>query len=277
MKTCNCKPLQGGSRIPGFPKERMLFEAISSRNWALVEEILQAHTDIVNYPRKGDGFTPLHCAVYTKDEEMINLLLEFGADPNKSCKIKTLTPLALALKTADTEPLIIQNLIYYGRGFGFKDILKDILYYYEQRLKFYHDVKNIKDFIEETGVPYELTEETTSVKKQGTTTASAPTNWCDVPLQPLNLVEDPCDLKRSSSPIGKNLLLGQFSVGVKTGVRELLPPPNPARCLSDIESPELPIGPESSVSSNKDLLGEAVGLGSDGLDVTFRPELVELD
>jgi hypothetical protein len=201
----NYQPFQGRNEIQEFPKERVLFAAISSLNYDLVDEILLNYKDMVNYSRKGDGFTPLHCAVYTNEEDMVNLLLKYGADPNKSCKIEGLTPLALGLKTASTKPIIIVNLIQcYGDY-----LYKDIELYHKQRLKIHRDVGSIEDLtsvVRVVGLP----KEPTVAKKQDVTTPSK--SWCEVPLQPLNLIECLSDIGclefpiEPGSPVSKNLL-----------------------------------------------------------------------
>lgn len=86
----------------------ILFNLIKDKKYNPLEKL---HEKLdVNFQRKSDGFTPLLVAVSYNHLNMVELLLEKGA--NASIKSKTgYTPLDLALKINRLDPLITYHLI----------------------------------------------------------------------------------------------------------------------------------------------------------------------
>lgn len=64
-----------------------LAQAIFAGNHALLSLLLEMGAD-VNQPTKPDSYQsswlPLHCAIYKNDVTMVQSLLAYGADPNRS-------------------------------------------------------------------------------------------------------------------------------------------------------------------------------------------------
>lgn len=74
-----------------------------------------------NFANKSDGLTTLSFALHNKNNEMIELLLKFGADPNHSLAGfgSSLRPLVSAV--LDKDPTVVQLLIDYGADASLKD------------------------------------------------------------------------------------------------------------------------------------------------------------
>ncbi len=129
-------------KIQDYCREHKIFNAVRGLNGTQLRYLLQENETIVNQSREVDGATPLHCAIYTNSINIVQILLAAGADPNSLSKTN-ITPLNLALKTADTNPLIIRELIKKGGSFQ----NKDIEHYHQRRIEVYGEKMSIKDLI----------------------------------------------------------------------------------------------------------------------------------
>lgn len=72
--------------ILGTPYGERLLKAAEKGCTVLVKEILSEHRDIINY-KDSDGYTPLHRACYQGWEDIVEILLEYGAFPYYYCGI----------------------------------------------------------------------------------------------------------------------------------------------------------------------------------------------
>lgn len=78
------------------------------------------HQGGAGYIHTNDGLTPLSFAIQHNNKEMIELLLQYGADPDRSLAGfgDSLKPLDLAILRKD--PMIVQLLLDYGASPSFK-------------------------------------------------------------------------------------------------------------------------------------------------------------
>ncbi len=127
-------------KIQYHTNEPKIFSVVRSLDCVSLKNLIKQDPTIINQPRLADGFTPLHSAVYTNSLAVVRELLTVGAAPNKGSYTDH-TPLDLALKTADTDPLIIKELI--KKGGRFFD--EDVEYYYQRRVEKYSEKMSIKD------------------------------------------------------------------------------------------------------------------------------------
>ena len=127
-------------KIQYHTNEPKIFSVVRSLDCVGLKNLIRQDPTIVNQSRLADGFTPLHSAVYTNSFAIVRELLNYGAAPNK-ISYTDCTPLDLALKTADTDPLIIKELIKKGGSFA----NEDVEYYYQLRVKKYSEKMSIKD------------------------------------------------------------------------------------------------------------------------------------
>ncbi len=127
-------------KIQYHTNEPKIFSVVRSLDCVGLKNLITQDPTIVNQSRLADGFTPLHSAVYTNSLAVVGALLTYGADPN-AISYTDCTPLELALKTADTNPLIIKELIKKGGSF----FNEDVEYYYQRRVEKYSEKMSIKD------------------------------------------------------------------------------------------------------------------------------------
>lgn len=99
--------------------ESKLFELIRFLKYKEIED--NCTQEDINLARKVDGFTPLFTAVKSNDEYIVNLLLYKGAQVNIT-SLTNHTALDLALKTTDTNILIIAHLLKYDATFITNDL-----------------------------------------------------------------------------------------------------------------------------------------------------------
>ena len=59
----------------------LFLDAIISRDYGTVKRMAVENGDLINYVSPFDHSTPLHCACWRRDDDMILLLLQLGADP----------------------------------------------------------------------------------------------------------------------------------------------------------------------------------------------------
>ncbi|GAB4273559.1 MAG: ankyrin repeat domain-containing protein [Candidatus Rifleibacteriota bacterium] len=69
-----------------FAAKPDLFKAIESGNLARVKQMIQTDKSLLHEKQRKSGNLPLHCAVKVGNLDMIKLLLDLGADPNKNDK-----------------------------------------------------------------------------------------------------------------------------------------------------------------------------------------------
>lgn len=99
-----------------------LFQEIENNNIKKVSEILNKNITQLN-EYNIDGLTPLHLGVIKGNAEMINLLLEKGANPNALSLSKNQTPLHLSYINQNEESdKIIKDLINHGAKENLLDI-----------------------------------------------------------------------------------------------------------------------------------------------------------
>ncbi len=96
-------------KIQYHTNEPKIFSVVRSLDCVGLKNLITQDPTIVNQSRLADGFTPLHSAVYTNSLAVVGALLTYGAYPN-AISYTDCTPLELALKTADTNPLIINRV-----------------------------------------------------------------------------------------------------------------------------------------------------------------------
>ena len=123
-----------------FSDKVAIFRVIRKFDYVMLNRLINKDATLVNQSREADGFTPLHCAVYANKLEGAELLLAGGAFPNQLSNTG-ITPLSLALKTADTNPAIIKQLIKQGGSF----VDKDVELYHQQRIIKYGTKMTIED------------------------------------------------------------------------------------------------------------------------------------
>jgi ankyrin repeat protein len=92
-------------------------------------DLITEDDTVVHEHRSVDGFSPLHCAVYANNIFIVLQLLGAGADPNAPSSTG-ITPIILALKTSDTNPLIIRKLMKQGGA----ACIEDIKSYHQKRI-----------------------------------------------------------------------------------------------------------------------------------------------
>ena len=91
-----------------------LFQEIKKNNYKKILELLDNDISQIN-EYNIDGLTPLHLSVVMGYIDIINLLLEKGADPNILTLSKKQTPLHLSyLNQNENSDEIIKNLINHG-------------------------------------------------------------------------------------------------------------------------------------------------------------------
>ncbi len=120
--------------------EPKIFSVVRSLDCKSLKNLIRKDPTIINEHRSVDGFTPLHTAIYTNSLAVVRELLISGASPN-NISYTFCTPLDLALKTADTDPLIIKELI--KKGGSLTD--QDVEYYHQRRVEKYSEKMSIKD------------------------------------------------------------------------------------------------------------------------------------
>ena len=99
-----------------------LFQEIENNNDKKVSEILNKNITQLN-EYNIDGFTPLHLGVIKGNAEMINLLLEKGANPNALSLSKNQTPLHFSyINQNEDSDKIIKDLINHGAKENLLDI-----------------------------------------------------------------------------------------------------------------------------------------------------------
>ena len=99
-----------------------LFQEIEKNNYKKVLEILNNDATQIN-EYNIDGLTPLHLSVIKGNKEIINLLLEKGANPNVLSLSKNQTPLHFSyLNQNDNTDEIVKNLINHGAKENILDI-----------------------------------------------------------------------------------------------------------------------------------------------------------
>ena len=99
-----------------------LFQEIENNNYKKVSEILNKNIAQLN-EYNIDGLTPLHLGVIKGNAEMINLLLEKGANPNALSLSKNQTPLHFSyINQNEDSDKIIKNLINHGAKENLLDI-----------------------------------------------------------------------------------------------------------------------------------------------------------
>ncbi|MBA2628671.1 MAG: hypothetical protein H0U78_01365 [Rickettsiaceae bacterium] len=123
-----------------FTDKVVIFDVIRRLDYVALNRLINKDATLINQPREADGFTPLHSAVAANRLEGVELLLAVGACPNQPCNTGV-TPLGLALKTADTNPVIIKKLIIQGGTF----LDKNVELYHQQRVKKYGEEMVIED------------------------------------------------------------------------------------------------------------------------------------
>ena len=99
-----------------------LFQEIENNNYKKVSEILNKNITQLN-EYNIDGLTPLHLGVIKGNAEMINLLLEKGANPNALSLSKNQTPLHFSyINQNENSDKIIKDLINHGAKENLLDI-----------------------------------------------------------------------------------------------------------------------------------------------------------
>ena len=99
-----------------------LFQEIENNNYKKVSEILNKNIAQLN-EYNIDGLTPLHLGVIKGNAEMINLLLEKGANPNALSLSKNQTPLHFSyINQNEDSDKIIKDLINHGAKENLLDI-----------------------------------------------------------------------------------------------------------------------------------------------------------
>ena len=99
-----------------------LFQEIEKNNYKKVLEILNNDMTQIN-EYNIDGLTPLHLSVIKGNKEIINLLLEKGANPNVLSLSKNQTPLHFSyLNQNDNTDEIVKTLINHGAKENILDI-----------------------------------------------------------------------------------------------------------------------------------------------------------
>ena len=127
-------------KIQYHTNEPKIFSVVRSLDCVSLRNLIRQDPTIVNQPRSADGFTPLHIAVCTNNLAIVRELLTYGAAPNK-ISYTDCTPLDLALKTADTKPLIVKELIKKGGSFS----NEDVEYYHQRCVERYSEQMSIDD------------------------------------------------------------------------------------------------------------------------------------
>ena len=127
-------------KIQHFSDQLAIFNFIRRLDYIALNRLINKDATLINHPREADGFTPLHSAVYANRIEGVELLIAMGASPNQPCNTGV-TPLGLALKTADTNPVIIKKLIIQGGAF----LDKDVEFYHHQRYIKYGEEMTLED------------------------------------------------------------------------------------------------------------------------------------
>ena len=94
-----------------------IFKAVENNDLEKVAKVLTKHPDKVNAVDDSDN-TPLAIAAENGNLQMVDLLLDNGADPNKEGLFGT--PLALALNFGSEEPQIPERLIEKGADINAK-------------------------------------------------------------------------------------------------------------------------------------------------------------
>ncbi|XP_058812737.1 putative ankyrin repeat protein RF_0381 [Topomyia yanbarensis] len=96
--------------LPDVPSAVALFRAVKKSQSALVRKFLSVKPDLVNVPVNGE--TLLYQAVRNNNLEIVDLLLEFGANVHLGLPINGETPLHLAIYNKNVK--IARHLIEHG-------------------------------------------------------------------------------------------------------------------------------------------------------------------
>jgi|SRR5579863_5915477 len=105
---------------PNLDKD--LYGNVYAGNEAEVERLLRSGADPNYISPTADQFTPLIVAVKTRDEDLVALLLHYGANPNQHDKFGH-SPLYFALLDNDEPVLILRLLIANGAKTNSQDVL----------------------------------------------------------------------------------------------------------------------------------------------------------
>ena len=127
-------------KIQNVLDKQAIFDIVRKFDYEALKYLIQKDVTLINQPREADGFTPLHCSIYANRLEGVELLLVAGASSNKLSNTG-ISPLDLALKTADINPAIIKQLIRYGGSF----LDKDVELYHQQLIIKYGGKMTIED------------------------------------------------------------------------------------------------------------------------------------
>lgn len=92
---------------------RSILKATKSGDLATVRELLKADVTLVN-ARDSDDSTPLHCAAWKGHVDIVNLLLDFGADVNAKSLNDHYGDTPLHAAAHGNQRLVVETLIARG-------------------------------------------------------------------------------------------------------------------------------------------------------------------
>lgn len=111
---------QGGNSKSASLESVQLFEAVCAGDVALAQQLIEANANVDYYQPASANYSGESClvaAIDTDNIEMVELLLNHGADPNLQDENSN-TPLALAIAAGNVKA--VETLINYGVDINFQ-------------------------------------------------------------------------------------------------------------------------------------------------------------